>query len=56
MDYEMEECKAICGFLHCKLNGEIMSFEFIPIIEQIGGKKKKKKRKRNKKIKTRKYK
>lgn len=56
MDYEMEECKAICGFLHCKLNGEIMSFEFIPIIEQIGGKKKTKKRKRNKKIKTRKYK
>ena len=56
MDYEMEECKAECGFLHSKLEGEKMSFEFIPIIEQLGGKKKTKKRKRNKKRKTRKYK
>ena len=56
MDYEMEECKAECGFLHCKLEGEIMSFKFIPLIEQTGGRKKTKKRIRNKRKKTRKYK
>jgi len=56
MDYEMEECKAECGFLDCKLE-EVLEpkFEFISI-EQKGGRKKTKKRKRNKKRKTRKYK
>ena len=50
----MEEGKSECGFLHCKLDGDKMSFEFIPI--GTSGGKKTKKRKRNKKRSTRKYK